>query len=146
MKVSVGVAAIIGSFISVSAAAQQQFSGVLCDNKVDVTVKPAPPGTDPKLAAFLGVWRDGKWDAGTCNGLAVTEIKDGKATVTYYFGRGVEVPQPGSFTKTDAVLSGKYLKFISARGSMVQYEPAANGTIKGWFDSMQTTTNLRRAQ
>lgn len=146
MKVWVCALGITGMVAATDAAAQQRFTGDLCGNKVDTTIKAAPAGTDPKLAAYLGVWRDGKWESGTCNGLIVSEINGGKVTVTYYFGTGVGVPQPGSFTKTDAVLSGKYLSFLSLRGSKVMYEPAANETLKGWFDSMQTATNLKRAQ
>jgi hypothetical protein len=138
-----GIAAFV---VATGAAAQQPFSGDLCGNKANVTIKPAPAGTDPKLVAFLGVWSGGKWESGTCNALVVSEINGGKATVTYYFGRGVDVPTPGSFTKTDAAMSGKYLKFISLRGSTVMYEPASGGMIKGWFDSLQTVTNLKRAQ
>ncbi|MEL6209473.1 MAG: hypothetical protein AAFR44_04700 [Pseudomonadota bacterium] len=39
-------------------------------------IKPAPEGTPPEHAAFLGEWRFGAWDGEWCHDMIVTEITE----------------------------------------------------------------------
>ncbi len=128
-----------------AAAAQQHFKGDICGNKVDIDLKVPGADANPKLKEFFGVWGKGRWSTSTCTGLIVSEINGDKATVHYYYGAGPDAPAAGTFTKTDAVMKGKYLFFKSLRGYDVSYEPTGN-QLKGWFGTVTLTDRLQKLQ
>jgi len=138
-----GVAGVAVATAALPAAAGEY---TLCGNKANVVLKTPGADADPTLKQYFGIWDNGKWSTGICNGLVVSEVNGNKATVTYYYGAGPGASAtPGSFTKTDATMKGKYLSFKSEKGADVSYE-LAGGELKGWFGNTELSKKLQKAQ
>ena len=84
ITLSATVAFCLSSFVAASADAQgQKFADTVCGIGVGGEIKAPPPGADPSLARYLGVWTGSSWKPGVCNGLVVSEVTPaGNATAT----------------------------------------------------------------
>lgn len=139
MRVVTATAAFcLSFFLALSAGAQsQQFTDTICGVTLSGEIKAPPPGANPALARYLGVWTGGKWTPGNaCNGFIVTEVSnDGTAAVRYVFGPTRDVPL-GWFEKKDATLDATgRLRFQTLLGHSVVFQMQPDNTLTGLFTS-----------
>lgn len=127
------VLAAVATIVGNSPAVAEQVSVDACGIKMNVDIRTAPPGADPSLTKYLGVFTGGRWDSHVCNALVVSDVRaDGTATVRYIFTPTQEVPD-GYFEKTDARFRNDRLFFYSKLGAEVWYSLRGDDSLDGDF-------------
>jgi hypothetical protein len=105
--------------------AEPQSGRVFCDQSVSYRL--ADPSTIPEsYRRFLGAWTDAAWDANTCAGLIVDDVKsDGTASIIYVYGPlGPNTHAAGGILHGTGVIRDDELRFQNSDGTQFTFRPA----------------------
>jgi hypothetical protein len=107
------------------APSEPQAARVFCDQSVSYRL--ADPSTIPEsYRRFLGAWTDAAWDANTCAGLIVDDVKsDGTASIIYVYGPlGQNTHVAGGVLHGTGIIGDAELRFQNSDGTQFTFRPA----------------------
>jgi hypothetical protein len=105
--------------------AEPQPTRVFCEQSVAYQL--ADPSTIPEsYRRFLGAWTDAAWDASTCAGLIVDDVKsDGTASIIYVYGPlGPSARVAGGVLHGTGVIRDDELRFQNSDGTQFAFRLA----------------------
>jgi hypothetical protein len=105
--------------------AEPQPTRVFCEQSVAYQL--ADPSTIPEsYRRFLGAWTDAAWDANTCAGLIVDDVKsDGTASIIYVYGPlGPNGRVAGGVLHGTGVIRDDELRFQNSDGTQFAFRLA----------------------
>jgi len=105
--------------------AEPQAGRVFCDQSVSYRL--ADPSMIPEsYRRFLGAWTDAAWDANTCAGLIVDDVKsDGTASIIYVYGPlGPNTHVAGGVLHGTGIIQNDELRFQNSDGTQFTFRPA----------------------
>lgn len=140
--VAVSLAAIIAECAPVPQAFAQGGSTAsapariqVCGLSVSAQREPVPPGTPANVAAFHGLWADGRWNDVLCAALMVRSVTpDGQAAVSYIWGAHTpwNITAPGE-SRVSARIIGNQLFLTLANGTAVAYTMSAPDVLSATY-------------
>lgn len=110
----------------------------------DVLIVAPDPGMPQDLAAFVGQWKNGRWNGSLCGALIVERVEaDGTAHTIYAWGKGQSFD--AGYTRVKGDIDDGELQIYPFAGTEVTYTLTAPNILAGtYYRNGQWSISLTR--